>query len=138
MNRRYLPFVLLCCSIVLSAAAQLLMKAGMLEYRSVADTLIFDFNQLPHQLQLHASLLLWLLAGFTCYGLSMLAWLLALTRYDISYAYPMLGLSYVLVYLGAVSWPLIGEAFSFERTLGIVLVLVGVALVNIKKGDAAL
>jgi drug/metabolite transporter (DMT)-like permease len=36
---------------------------------------------------------------------------------------------YILVYLGAVLWPRIGEAFTLEKTAGIVLIMLGVALV---------
>ncbi len=132
--KAYRPVLLLISSIVLSAAAQLLMKAGLLDIRllnigsgSVSALGIVLQNKL---------ILLWLLSGFTCYGLSMLAWLLALTRYQISYAYPMLGLSYILVYLGAVYWDKIGEVLSYERSLGILLILIGVALVNIKTRPA--
>lgn len=133
MNRSLLPFILLLCSIVLSAAAQLLMKAGMLEYKNLLhDAPLANISHAVEFVSLQPGLLIWIIAGFICYGLSMLAWLMALTRYAISYAYPMLGLSYVLVYLGAVYWDRIGEAVTLERSFGIILVLVGVALVNIK------
>jgi undecaprenyl phosphate-alpha-L-ara4N flippase subunit ArnF len=118
---------LLACSVVLSACAQLLMKAGMLA--------LTDGDGLMPILQTamrDTTVLGFIGAGLLCYSLSMLAWLLALTGYRLSIAYPMLGISYVLVYLGAVSWERIGEPFSLLRLAGIMLVLIGVVLVNYK------
>jgi len=132
MIKNYQPAMLLGASIFLSALAQLLMKAAMLALRSLPATSPFDLlTTIETVLQNHL-LLFWLFGGIACYGLSMLAWLLALTRYQISYAYPMLGLSYVLVYLGAVYWDRIGESLSVMRSIGILLVIIGVALVNMK------
>jgi undecaprenyl phosphate-alpha-L-ara4N flippase subunit ArnF len=72
----------------------------------------------------------WLVAGLACYGLSMLSWMFALTKYELSFAYPFLGITYILVYLGAVFWPLIGEQLSWQRSTGIALILTGVVFVN--------
>ncbi len=117
-------------SIVLSACAQLLMKAGMISLAAVnsnGEMTIFDAalydSQIPG----------FIFSGLICYAVSMLAWLLALTRYQLSLAYPLLGMSYVLVYLGAVLWPRIGEELTLQRSAGIVLVFVGVILVNYKQ-----
>jgi len=130
--KNYQPVFLLFSSIILSAAAQLLMKAGLLAFQLSGLSTDNGLWFLVDGLLANQHILLWLGGGIICYGLSMLAWLLALTRYQISYAYPMLGLSYVLVYLGAVYWHRIGESFSTTRSVGILLVLLGVVLVNIK------
>ena len=126
-------FFYLVTSIVLSACAQLLMKAGMIALAGVsndAGTAIVDTvlnnSQIPG----------FVLSGLICYAVSMLAWLLALTRYQLSFAYPLLGMSYVLVYLGAVLWPRVGEEFSLQRSAGILLVFVGVILVNYKTSSS--
>ena len=126
-------FFYLLTSIVLSACAQLLMKAGMIALAGVnsnAEAAIVDAvlnnSQIPG----------YILSGLVCYAVSMLAWLLALTRYPLSLAYPLLGMSYVLVYLGAVLWQRIGEEFSLLRSAGILLVFVGVILVNYKNPDS--
>ncbi len=134
--KSYRPVFLLLSSIVLSAAAQLLMKAGLLDIKLLNISFGSDFVPALEIVLQNKMVLQWLLGGFICYGLSMLAWLLALTRYQISYAYPMLGLSYILVYLGAIYWDKISEVLSYERSLGILLILVGVALVNIKTRPA--
>jgi len=73
--------------------------------------------------------LLWVGVGLACYGTSLLFWMSAIARLELSLAYPMLSLSYVLVYLVAVNWPLLHEHASWVRTLGIVIVVVGVILI---------
>ncbi len=118
--------VLLACTVVLSACAQLLMKAGMLALRETGGSLMQLLQAAIQDIAVSGLIG----AGLLCYALSMLSWVLALTGYRLSIAYPMLGISYVLVYVGAVLWDRIGESFSLLRSAGIVLVLIGVVLVN--------
>jgi undecaprenyl phosphate-alpha-L-ara4N flippase subunit ArnF len=125
--------LLLSCSIVLSACAQLLMKAGMLALAGGAGGSLMQLLQTAMR---DTAVSGFIGAGLLCYALSMLAWMLALTGYRLSIAYPMLGISYVLVYLGAIIWERIGEEFSMVRSAGIVLVLIGVVLVNHKDQNA--
>ena len=73
----------------------------------------------------------WTAAGLTAYGLSLVCWLAVLVRYPLSYAYPLLGLAYVLVYIGATHWPRLLEPSSALRTGGTLLILAGVALVTV-------
>jgi drug/metabolite transporter (DMT)-like permease len=126
-------FMYLVTSIILSACAQLLMKAGMIALADVNSNgemtivdAVLNNSQIPG----------YILSGLICYAVSMLAWLLALTRYQLSLAYPLLGMSYVLVYLGAVLWQRIGEEFTLQRSAGILLVFVGVILVNYKNPNS--
>lgn len=68
-------------------------------------------------------------AGIAGYGSSFLVWLVALRQLPLSVAYPMLSLSYPLVYLVAVTVPAFGEFADPLRTFGIALIVVGVSLV---------
>lgn len=120
--------LLLSLSIVLSACAQLFMKAGMVQLQGV-----FDFNVSVWSLITENKIAFaWLVAGLSCYAVSMLSWMFALTKFELSFAYPFLGLTYILVYLGAVYWPQIGEQLSWQRTVGIMLIMIGVIFVNHK------
>ena len=110
-------------SIALSACAQLFMKAGMLSasrFESVPD-LINAAEFLP--------VVLLLIAGFGCYGASLVSWLVALSRYPLSLAYPLLSLSYVVVYLAAAAWPRLAEPLSEARSVGIAMIVFGAVLV---------
>jgi undecaprenyl phosphate-alpha-L-ara4N flippase subunit ArnF len=115
-------------SVVLSACAQLFMKVGMLDLHGLGAGFAGPWPELLPAVA-------WVLGGLGCYALSMMFWLAALTRYELSMAYPLLSLSYVLVYLGAVWWPRLGETVSFAKTAGIVLIVLGVVLVTRTAGS---
>ncbi|MGY2439519.1 4-amino-4-deoxy-L-arabinose-phosphoundecaprenol flippase subunit ArnF [Pseudomonas sp. SDO52101_S400] len=64
------------------------------------------------------------------YALSMLCWLAALRDLPLGRAYSLLSISYALVYLLAASLPLFNESFSFTKSLGVALVMLGVITIN--------
>lgn len=67
------------------------------------------------------------LMGLACYVLAALTWIAALTRLDLSVAYPFLALNFVLVALS--SWLILGETVPLLRWLGILVICVGILLV---------
>ena len=69
-------------------------------------------------------------AGLSGYLLSMGSWFMVLRYLPLSYAYPMLSLSYVLVYVLAVLLPDLAESANLFKTLGVVCILFGVWLIN--------
>jgi undecaprenyl phosphate-alpha-L-ara4N flippase subunit ArnF len=122
-------------SIVFSAFGQLGMKAGMQQLHGLVAshataTPAFDWtSSLPAAA--------WTAAGLVSYGLSLLAWLVVLIRYPLSYAYPLLGMSYVLVYVGATQWPALQEPATTLRTVGTLLIIGGIALVSMTNDRAS-
>jgi len=124
MNPKNKNYLYMTASILLSSVAQLSMKAGMLLLATHTAngwpgiTALFDLPAL-----------LWVGFGLACYGMSLLFWMSAIARLELSLAYPMLSLSYVLVYLIAVNWPLLHEHASWIRTTGIFVVVIGVILI---------
>ena len=123
---RRFGLIALIASVALSACGQLGMKVGMQELERAVSTSGDAWN-----LAALGGPLVWTLAGLIAYAASLCCWILVLVRYPLSFAYPMLSLSYGLVYLGAVFWPRLGEAATLERSLGTVAILAGVALVSI-------
>ena len=122
---------MLSLSVVLSACAQLFMKVSMIQLQLHDDV---DINfALFFIIIENNTVLLWLIGGLACYALSMLSWMFALTKYELSFAYPFLGITYILVYFGAVYWSQIGEQLTWQRSVGIALILIGVVFVNYKK-----
>lgn len=124
MNPRRKSFLYMTASILLSSVAQLSMKAGML---FLATHPIHGWPGLAALIDDPA--VLWVGFGLACYGTSLLFWMSAIARLELSLAYPMLSLTYVLVYLVAVNWPLLHEHASWVRTLGIMVVVLGVVLI---------
>jgi multidrug transporter EmrE-like cation transporter len=117
--------VLLC--VILSAGAQLCLKAGMIAFNT------FDWSEGLRFGLLHngsaISGVTWVFAGLSLYVVSMLLWIRTLMRIELSVAYSVLSLNYVLVYLVATQWSRIGETASITRTLGIVIIVLGVMIV---------
>lgn len=68
----------------------------------------------------------WILSGFVAAGIAALCWMAALTRFQLSYAYPFMSLSFVLVLV--LSAALFGETATTPRIIGIILILVGIAV----------
>jgi len=112
-------------SVLLVSAAQLLMKWAMSnlgEYFEGMDSLAV--------LSEHTfSYFLALAGGLICYGVSMLLWVKALHTLTLSKAYPLLSLSYGLVYLGAIIIPGLNEPFSWLKISGILLIFAGISLI---------
>lgn len=75
-------------------------------------------------------------AAILAYALSMLCWLAALRDLPLGRAYALLSISYALVYLLAASLPLFNESFSFTKSLGVALVMLGVITINTRPSRA--
>ncbi|RZT09247.1 Small Multidrug Resistance protein [Duganella sp. CF402] len=106
--------------VLLNAVAQLLLKAGA---RNVGEIHLTLSNLVSVGLRVATQLPI--IGGLTCYVLSVVLWIIALSRVDVSVAYPMLSLGYVVTAIGA--WYLFGEALSVQRLLAIFVILIGVA-----------
>jgi len=115
--------------VLLNAIAQLLLKAGA---GSLAGVELRPANALLIAGRLVVSVPI--IAGLACYALSVVLWILALVRVEVSVAYPMLSLGYVVNALAA--WWLFGENLSGARLAGIGIILVGVWLVARSSGGS--
>lgn len=116
-------FALILTGVLLNAAAQLLLKAGT---NAIGH---FDFhweNILPIGLKI--AFQPFILGGLSCYVISVVVWILALSRVQVSMAYPMLSIGYVVNAIIAYYW--FGEAVSPMRLAGIGIIIIGVYLVS--------
>ena len=68
------------------------------------------------------------LGGFVLYGLSSLFWLLVLGRVDLSYAYPLVSVGYVLAVF--FSWLFFHEHVGTLRIAGLAVICIGVTLLS--------
>jgi multidrug transporter EmrE-like cation transporter len=115
-------FALILTGVLLNAAAQLLLKAGT----NVVGH--FDFhldNLVPVGLKI--ALEPYILGGMACYAVSLVVWIMALSRVPVSVAYPMLSIGYVVNAVVAYFW--FGEALASQKLLGIGFIVIGVWLV---------
>ena len=112
-------FALVLTGVLLNAIAQLALKA------SVSDTGIISLD-LQSLLTSAGSLAtnLWLWLGLICYAISVVVWILALSRVDVSIAYPMLSIGYIVNAVAA--WHLFDEPMNLGKVVGIGIIIVGV------------
>jgi multidrug transporter EmrE-like cation transporter len=118
-----LTFLLILAGVLLNAAAQLLLKAG--------TNAVGEIGFVPGQmLTLFATVAVqpFILAGLTCYVVSVGIWIVALSRVDVTIAYPMLSIGYVVNAVAARY--LFGEALTFTRLLGIGVIILGVVIIS--------
>ena len=114
---------LLMTGVLLNAAAQLLLKAGT---NAVGH---FEFhldNLLPVGMKI--ALEPHIIGGMVCYAVSLVVWIMGLSRVPVSVAYPMLSVGYVLNAVAA--WYLFGESLSAQKLVGIGFIVLGVVLVT--------
>lgn len=67
-------------------------------------------------------------SGLAIYVLSVVFWLAALSRVDLSFAYPFASLSYLVMLVA--SWGLFDEKISVLRLVGTIVVCVGVLIIS--------
>ena len=116
-------FALIFTGVMLNAAAQILMKAGT---NAIGH---FEFsidNILPIGLKLATE---WhIVVALCCYALSVVIWILALSRVPVSIAFPMLSMAYVVNAIAA--WYLLGEAFNPAKLVGMGVIILGVIIIS--------
>ena len=117
-----LSFALVLTGVLLNAAAQLLLKAGT---NAVGQFAFSAGNVLPIGWKLATEP--HIVGGLTCYVVSVVVWIMALSRTEVSIAYPMLSIGYLVNAVAA--WYLFDEAVTPARLLGIGVIIVGVWIV---------
>lgn len=117
MNRT--SFLLIVAGVLLNVAAQLLLKAGtrvigVIEPRrgELLSSAISIATQ-PH-----------IIVAVMFYLLSLVIWIVALSRVPVSIAYPMLSMGYVVNAVAA--WWLFGELLTPMKLAGMLVILAGV------------
>jgi drug/metabolite transporter (DMT)-like permease len=121
MNLTTFGFIFI--GICLNAVAQLLLKAGT---NAVGAIHLTAENWFSTGLKLATQLPI--LGGLTCYVISVVVWIIGLSRVDVTIAYPLLSLGYIINAIGA--WYFLGEVMSAQRILAITIIIVGVIILT--------
>ena len=119
---RLTDFTILCCGVLLNALAQLGLKAAT---RVSGPLVAGTAGVWQRALELLAVPSLWY--ALCAYGLSVIVWLVGLSRVPVSQAYPLLSLGYVINV--GLAWWLLGEVPNVQRVAGIGVIVLGVVLV---------
>ncbi|MHB0913283.1 MAG: DMT family transporter [Armatimonadota bacterium] len=120
-----LPVIMLLVNVVLGSIGQLLLKYGSSRLSPVAGqgigaSLVGSFKGIftPY-----------IFLGFCIYGVSSIIWIRILRQVNLSFAYPMVSLSYVLVVL--LSALIFREKVPWPTAVGLGLICMGVSLIGI-------
>jgi multidrug transporter EmrE-like cation transporter len=117
----YFPIILL--GVLLNAGAQLMLKQGM---RRIGYFEFAWINAVPIAIQVAGNI--FILGGLFLYVISVVVWLLVLSRVEVSFAYPMLSVGYIVN--AVAGYYLFQENLSLPRITGILIIIAGVYLVT--------
>jgi drug/metabolite transporter (DMT)-like permease len=115
--------ILLLVAVFLGVVAQLCLKKGMMN----AGIVSFTANVLDSFKKMFLNV--FVVLGFLFYGVSNLFWIVILNKLELSYAYPIVSLSYFFVAL--LSMVFFGEQVSFRRWVSIFIIILGVVVVGL-------
>lgn len=108
------PFIFIAFSTVFGVCGQLSLKRGM---SGGGDNPIKRMITSP-----------WVIGGLLVYGFGVIFWLMAMSRFELSYVYPFASLSYVGIIIG--SYFIFKEKLSAMRLLGIAIIIIGVLITS--------
>ena len=121
-NTIVLGLIYLFLNILISVAAQLLLKSGMMDLGS------FQFSGTTFDYIL--SMINWkIVGGLFFYASGIIFWLLCLSKLDLSFAYPAATFQYILIFFG--SWYFFGENIGFNRIVGMLIISLGVIIISL-------
>jgi len=110
-------------SVACSSTAQLFLKTGMSQ-RPVVSAFAGG-EAVPVVLSIAQNL--WILGGLALYFLGAVVWLFVLAKVEVSYAYPFVGLGFVLTLL--LGKLVMGDNITLARAMGTVLITAGVVMI---------
>jgi drug/metabolite transporter (DMT)-like permease len=116
--------LLIIVSVSIAVVAQLVLKLGV---EGIGQVNLGNWESIRHFL-LAAVSSPQVLLGLALYGLSAVIWLVVLARVNLSYAYPMVATSYVLMLI--LSRFLLKEDVSLTRWIGVAIICLGVLIMS--------
>jgi len=107
--------LLIIISVSIGAIGQIAFKYGAMQMVASPGTTLVEKIKWP------------IVLGLVLYGVSTILWILALKKVELSYAYPMVSLGYIFVFIA--SYFLFHEAINWLRVGGMVCIMIGITLV---------
>lgn len=124
-GNRGFSLALLVISVVFAIAGQFTLKSAMNEIGRIGSAEFRD----PMQLVAKAAKEPRLWAGLVLFGISALFWLVVLSRVNLSVAYPLVGVSYILVV--AIGRFVLNEEVPPIRWVGVSVIALGIAMIGL-------
>ncbi len=122
MTHFFINHLYIFLSIFFAVSSQLIIKWKMGQfsfnnYETMMDKFVFAFSMLFNP-YIMISLILTLLSG--------ISWMIAMTKFDISYAYPFTTLGFVSVFIFSIF--LFGEPVNWQKVVGVVFIVTGLII----------
>ncbi|MEO6562287.1 MAG: EamA family transporter [Nitrosospira sp.] len=109
-------------TLLFTVYGQLVLKWQMGQARSMPeggiDKILFLLQQFLNP---------WIMSGFLSAFLASLAWMAAMTRFDLNYAYPFMSLAFIIVMLFSVLF--LNESLTLQSVLGTIMVVAGLTVI---------
>ena len=115
--------LLILCSVSLAVFGQFFLKKGMLQIGEIPLNFGTPFFLLG---KVFTDFRLFL--GFSLFALSSVVWLVVLSRVELSLAYPMVSIGYILTIV--IAWKFLGEQISSLRWFAVAVICIGVFLLS--------
>lgn len=116
-------FIIALISVSLNALAQISLRKTML-----------TLGQMPNELSGYITLGLnlisnmWFILGMGCYIISIGLWMVVLGKVEVSLAYPLLSIGYVLT--AVIGYFFMGENVNIIRIIGLTFICVGIIIIS--------
>jgi len=110
-------FLLILANIFLAVSGQIFIKQGINKVGSFSAMPLMKFLTKAFTSPL-------VIMGLILYIISAVIWVMVLSKVDLSFAYPMLSLGYILILLFSALF--LGEAIGGLRILGVALICIGI------------
>jgi len=118
--------LLILSSVLLNAFAQLFIRQGMLKLGKISMTIDQLWNMI---IQSITNLYIW--AGMMSYAVSILLWMVVLSKVNVSLAYPFLSIGYIVTAI--IAYFAFGEPITFQKIAGITIICLGVVVLTYSK-----
>ncbi|WP_066566343.1 SMR family transporter [Snodgrassella sp. CFCC 13594] len=119
----YLIFLLAIASISLNAFAQIALRKTMLTMGGMPDSIFSYF-----QFGIHLLVNMWFLLGMACYAVSIGLWMGVLGKVEVSLAYPLLSIGYVIT--AVIGYFFMHEDVNMIRIIGLATICVGIFIIS--------
>ncbi len=121
---QHIPLIL--SSVFLNALAQIFIRQGMLKLGSVS----FNMEQIWN-MALSVFTNMYLLSGMFSYGISIILWMIVLSKVNVSLAYPFLSVGYVVT--AVLAYLIFKEPLTVQKIFGITIICLGVVILTYSK-----
>jgi drug/metabolite transporter (DMT)-like permease len=118
-------FVYIALTILFTVYGQLIIKwqiskAGMLP-NDLFDKILFLLSQFTNP---------WILSGFATGFAASLCWMAAMTKFELSFAYPFMSLSFAIVMILSILF--FGELFAWNKVIGTLIIIMGLYISGLR------